>query len=150
MPIRWIMLIATGVAVAVVSGAGIVAGTQWIVTHRAGPSFTCLHYGAVGRGTDASSPPTNSPWSIDAWSAVRSDSFGIIWVPETTSFPNGQIRWYPLWPGVIVGILIAGISLLRHRRWHWSHCRGCGYKRTGLTYDLPCPECGIVPRRWRP
>lgn len=149
-PIRWILLAATGVAVAVASGAGIVASTRWIVTHRAGPSFTCLHYGAIGRGTDASAPPTTSPWSMDAWSAVRSDSFGVIWVPETTSFPNGQVRWFPLWPGIPIGIFFAGISFSRHRIWHWSHCRGCGYKRSGLTYDLPCPECGVVPRRWRP
>ena len=73
-----------------------------------------------------------------------------MYICETTTFPNGSVRWYPLWPAIPAGILLAGFSLFRHRLWHWSHCRGCGYKRVGLTYDLPCPECGVVPRRSRP
>ena len=149
-PIRWILLTAVGIALSAGCAAAMMASTRWIISHRAGPSYVCLHYGSIGRGTDASAPATTSPWSIDAWSAARSDSVGIIWVPETTTFPNGSVRWYPLWPAIPAGILLAGFSLFRHRLWHWSHCRGCGYKRVGLTYDLPCPECGVVPRRSRP
>lgn len=149
-PIRWVLLTATGAAVSLACASAMVAGMAWMITHRQGASYTCLHYGAIGRGTDASKATTVSPWSIDAWTAVRSDAGTIIWRPETTGFANGQVRWFPLWPGIPIGLAISGFSLLRHRLWHWTHCRGCGYRRSGLTYDVPCPECGVVPRRWRP
>jgi hypothetical protein len=148
--IRWLVLTAAGVTMSVVSVAAMIAGTRWMITHRAGSSYTCLHYGAIGRGTEASSPTTASPWSMDAWTAVRLDAGSIVWMPETTGFANGEVRWFPLWPGIPCGLALAGASLLHQRRRHWTHCRGCGYRRVGLTYDLPCPECGVVPRRWRP
>lgn len=149
-PTRWILLTAAGVAMAAVCGGAMAASMHWIIVHRAGASYVCLHYGAIGRGVNSSAPATRSPWSIDAWSAVRSDAGLVIWAPETTVFSSGQTRWWPLWPGVAAGLSLAAFSLLRSRLWHWSRCRGCGYKRVGLTYDLPCPECGVVPRPWRP
>lgn len=46
----------------------------------------------------------------------------------------------PLGLGVLA--LLVGVRAVRSRRRDPMRCHGCGYARTGLTADAPCPECG--------
>jgi hypothetical protein len=65
--------------------------------------------------------------------------------------PPCFIAAVPLWvPLVIAGGPAAALwraDIQRARRARPGHCPSCGYDRSGLTADSPCPECGTAPAR---
>lgn len=69
----------------------------------------------------------------------------------------------PMWPGLIAGSFFYGLiiylpvhaipALRRTRRVRRGLCPACGYNRSGLPAESPCPECGStipVPTLTRP
>jgi hypothetical protein len=54
-----------------------------------------------------------------------------------------------VWAGVWWLALLVPGEVRRGVRRTRGRCTGCGYDRTGLDRDAPCPECGRRPRRAR-
>jgi hypothetical protein len=50
----------------------------------------------------------------------------------------------PLGLGVLA--LLVGVRALRSARRDPTRCHACGYSRSGLTAETPCPECGTPVR----
>jgi hypothetical protein len=94
------------------------------------------------------------------------------WVVNTDSLPTGDVRFWPrsgrvvhlnttpigssrfelrlevpLWPPVLVGCgLLIGYRIMRRpTREQRGLCPRCAYARHGLSAEVSCPECGLVP-----
>lgn len=83
------------------------------------------------------------------WTIRRETGFGLGLHPpysgSATWRAGGRtvLRWYPLWPLVlVVGLPTCLLVWLdRRRRIPPGHCQRCGYNLKGLT-EARCPECG--------
>lgn len=124
---------------------------SWIVWYKPGRQMIAFHYGAIGLFDDPGSTLKLSPWSLDAWHAKQQASPCTIWWPEVQVAGSRSVvfSWYPLWPLVAAAGFVTIAGVVRPMLLHWTHCRGCGYRRMGITYDVPCPECGEIPRTLR-
>ena len=119
---------------------------KWMVWYQPRSLTIALHYGAIGFVRDPSIRFTHSLWSAEAWHATRMSSPCTIWFPEVDSSDRTTRAWYPLWPLVAISGIMTLVGVTRPYLLHWTRCRGCGYRRAGITYDLPCPECGCIPK----
>jgi len=80
---------------------------------------------------------------------------GGVQLPRDADFQPRALPLTPVWPGFALdmalwGGLWLGLAwLLRSSRRRWrarkNRCIHCGYPRTGLPADTPCPECGRKP-----
>ena len=124
---------------------------SWMIWYQPGSRLIALHYGAIGVFDDPGSKLNLSRWSVDAWHARRDVTPCTIWWPEVQVVGTRSVvySWYPIWPLVAAAGVVTLVGVARPRLLHWTRCRGCGYRRIGITYDQPCPECGEVPRTLR-
>lgn len=82
----------------------------------------------------------------------------VVWGGYVPAYPmtNPETRvlaWYPLFPQALIGSLLWAavpaapfvvFTVLRtRRRRRANRCLNCGYDRSGLASDDPCPECGV-------
>lgn len=116
-------------------------GGQYIVRIYGWP-FGCAWYGLAWNAPR----PNTHPWSNDGygtWSPGKRGS------GEPFLFPTR-----PLWPQLALNTLVFGAATfilwsvifelrpyIRRRR---GQCPVCGYSRTGLPVEAPCPECGSM------
>ena len=82
-------------------------------------------------------PPTYSPSDPNINLGVMSARFE----PGST----GQIHYLNItgW-ALALPPLIIGVWLVRERRWPIGCCQRCGYDRSGIAANVPCPECGAA------
>ncbi len=67
------------------------------------------------------------------------------------AFEKRTFQWVlsvPLWPFVIISIFATAaawrMDTLAQRRKRIGACPACGYDRTGLAANAPCPECNAA------
>jgi len=74
---------------------------------------------------------------------------GIVWpvfelIPASSLGPSGWSLWLPLWPLLLPPAIIAYRAHGSVRRLSRAGCKHCGYSRSGLAANAPCPECGAA------
>ena len=55
--------------------------------------------------------------------------------------PGVWVLTVPLWPPTLAMVTLVGVAWLTRVR--AGRCPACGYDRSGLPPDAPCPECAI-------
>ena len=67
------------------------------------------------------------------------------WSFEYKQTHVGTWVWIPLWPLIVISIVATAaawrMDTLAQRRKRIGGCPACGYDRTGLAANAPCPEC---------
>ena len=121
----------------------------WPIQMRLGWPMRCLAYSHVGY----------YGWGAFGWGSTgaRGIAGGVPLGPVTAPFEARVVPYRPLWPGILVNMLVLGgaaflvVESLRRlrarRRVRAGHCPACGYDMRGLA---ACPECGRAADAGRP
>jgi hypothetical protein len=145
-PQRLNLITSLCVVLSAASIAAFWASHRWMISYHVGHRCWSLHEGAINWIDSPSNPNMVSPWSGNAWKVSRDDTDSTIWWFESFRFTNAESTWAPMWPLIALSLAGTTLSIVKRTTLHWTLCRGCGYRRSGITYDLPCPECGTQPR----
>ena len=88
---------------------------------------------------------TKSPFRKTRTEWMRASPTGFNW---SAKYERTEYSWYvvvPLWPFVAISIATTAtawrMDTLAQRRKRLGACPACGYDRTGLAANAPCPEC---------
>jgi hypothetical protein len=87
-------------------------------------------------------------WDWSTWRSSATLANGARWRAgvDWQKFPKGwQANASLLWPVLLTTIPAAFLWYKDRRRFGPHACTGCGYDKSGLPADSPCPECGTVP-----
>ncbi len=106
------------------------ASGRWIGLYDG--AFSCGRVssagGAQGWMTGSLLTPSSTLW----WSYRSSSTDWELWIS----------LWLPAGATFVVSTISAFMVSRTRRR--PGHCRKCGYDRSGLPTDAPCPECGLA------
>jgi hypothetical protein len=151
-PSRWRMLTAIGVIITLAAAGVMYLGTAAMIWHHAGKRCIVLHYGAVGIIRGGGMLSKLDPLDGDAWHMEWHPAASLVTSYEHSTLGGADSIWIPLWPTVAASALFSLGCAAMYLNLHWSICRRCGYRRHGLDYHSPCPECGensrAYNRRW--
>jgi hypothetical protein len=145
-------------AIAVVSLGVLAASKFWVVVwaRPIGTGELGILYLGAGVFKSARGWPSVAP-SAHEWRLGRAEGWNWGWSGGNPAWRYGVLRGKSTWGGdrhfgfslmypVVIAVLPAvalwGMELRNRRRARAGVCRACGYDRSGLAGDKPCPECG--------
>jgi hypothetical protein len=159
---KWASTLAAGLAV----GVAVFSGFYWLVCfdlsrHTHARCHVIAHHGLFYFGRSVRSGVPDPPgwdemvvkpsigwdWGLHSDQMLMGDAqwcLGVLYSRHSGAWAVGVGLWWP----VLLTVGPAAFLWYKDRRRFGPHaCKKCGYDRSGLPADSPCPECGTVPAR---